>query len=162
MEFISHLRTASGLEYLIDYDGIEAGKLQYVDRNYKFDYVPDIVWGCPHIRTHGNDKKINENDPCFSFDVAVPITVFCVYSDKLRELPNWMFDFIDTREKVTRTDSNTSTLKGIFTLFKKDFEPGTITLKGNLSSIMAKDADYLDMEGMNYCMYSVVLKNKSV
>lgn len=164
MRLISDIQTESGKQYVIDCDGFVPGAQQYVDREYTFDCIPEIVLGHTHIRTAGNDKMIQEDSRCMSFRAAVPVTVFIVYADKLRVLPCWLNAFRDTREKVTRTDSNTSTLKGIFTLFAKDFDPGLITLNGNLSPVMADDEAFKRSGpmGTNYCMYSVVVKERTV
>jgi hypothetical protein len=107
---------------------------------------------------------IGENDLCLSFVVATPVTVFIVYADKLHVLPSWLTGFRDTREKVTRTDANPSTLKGIFVLFAKEFESGPIHLYGNLSPAMADDPAFraAGPMGTNYCMYSVVVKRRAV
>ena len=158
---VSDLVVASGKQYAIQPGGFVPGAQQYVDRDYTFDYIPEIALGHTYIRTAGNDKMIDENDLCLSFRVNTPVTVFVVYADKLRALPCWLQDFRDTREKVTRTDSNTSTLKGIFTLFAKDFDPGIIALNGNLSRTMAGDSAFRS-SGMGYCMYTVVVKEGAV
>lgn len=157
---ISDLTAATGKEYFTDCGGFKQGALQYIDRDYVFDYIPDVAKGQTHIRTAGNDKMIDENDLCLSFRVDVPVTVFVVYADKLWALPRWLREFRDTRQKVTRTDSNTSTLKGISTLFSKGFPPGVISLNGNLSEGMADDPQFNEsgLMGANYCMYSVVVK----
>jgi hypothetical protein len=162
MSLISDLRVASGREYEIDEEGFVPGSLQYVDRDYTFDHIPNIALGATHIRTAGNDKTIDESEICMSFKIAIPSTIFVIYADKLRVPPRWLGGFIDTREKVTRTDSNTSTLKGIFTLFAKDFEPGTIILSGNLSQAMADDPAFRGSMGTNYCMYSVAVKERGL
>ena len=161
MGFITDLQTASGKDYVINHHGFNPGDRQYIDRDYTFDYIPQIALGHSHILTAGNDKMIPEDSLCLSFNVGVPVTVLVVYADKLRTIPNWLCEYKDTREKVTRTDSNVSTLKGIFTLFAKDFEPGLVELNGNLSATMAEDSAFKASVGTNYCMYSVVVKKRA-
>ena len=156
---ITDLTAASGKEYLVG--SFAPNALQYVDREYVFDYVPESLEGKPHIRTAGDDKMIDENDPCLSFRVNMPVTVYIVYADKLRVLPRWLEDFADTREKVTRDDSDTTTLKGIFTLFARDFNLGQIVLNGNLSEEMRSDPLFMARGGGTYCMYSVVVAERS-
>lgn len=168
MSLVTELRVASGKTYWVDDDGFVPGARQYVDRDYIFDTIPEIARGATHIRTAGNDKMIPETAPCLSFVVTEPVTVMIVYADKLRgplgSTPCWLADFGDTREKVTRTDSNPSTLKGIFTLFTRDFEPGRVELWGNLAAAMAADPAFVASGplGTNYCMYSVVVKRRSI
>lgn len=156
---ISNLQVASGKEYQINYNSLDKGSIQYIDRNYLFDYIPDFLRGENFIKTAGNDKMITENKLCFSFEINVPVTVYIVYADKLKILPKWLEEYNNIREKITRQDSNTSTLKGIFSLFSKDFEAGKISLGGNLADEMLDDQKFKDSGplGTNYCMYSVIL-----
>ena len=158
---ISELKAASEKPYVIDYGGFTRGTKQYIDRDYLFDYLPEFLKGQTKILTAGNDKHIDENSPCFSFHVNLPVTVYVVYADKMRVLPNWLKQYEDTRWKVTRKDSNASTLKGIFTLFAREFPAGQITLNGNLSKAMGEDPVFRRMNGGTYCMYSVVVAPKT-
>jgi len=86
-----------------------------------------------------------------------------VYADKLRVLPRWLEGYCDTREKITRTDSNPSTLKGIFTLFAQACDAGVVTLYGNLSTAMRDDPAFCASGplGTNYCMYSVIVAERT-
>jgi len=156
---INNLEAASGKEYQINYNSLDKGSKQYIDRDYLFDYIPDFLRKKTYIKTAGNDKMINENKLCFSFETNVPITVYIVYADKLKILPKWLEGYNNTRDKITRQDSNTSNLKGIFSLFSKDFEAGKINLGGNLAEKMLDDQKFKDSGplGTNYCMYSVIL-----
>ena len=154
---ITELHAASGKAYVVSQGDFLPGSLQYIDRDYTFDYIPQILKGAAKIKTAGNDKMIPEDRVCLSFRVNVPVTVYVVYGDKLRILPTWLQPWTDTRYKVTRKDTNPSTLKGIFTLFAKDFPPGVVTLNGNLSKQMAADEEFERMKGGTFCMYSVVV-----
>ena len=157
---ICNLYAKSGKKYSTIENGFLTGQKQYIDRDYLFEYVPEQLSGCTYIQTAGNDKMIHEDDICFSFESSKPITVYIIYADKLLILPNWLNGYCNTREKVTRTDSNIKTLKGIFTLYAKDFEPGQVIIYGNLSPSMARDPKFLasGLMGENYCMYSVAVK----
>lgn len=156
---INNLEVDSGKEYQINYNSLDNGLKQYIDRDYLFDYIPDFLRKKTYITTAGNDKMINENELCFSFETNVPVTVYIVYADKLKFLPKWLKEYNNTREKITRQDSNTSSLKGIFSLFSKDFEAGKIYLRGNLAEKMIEDQKFKNSGplGTNYCMYSVIL-----
>ena len=162
MELVTRVTAASGKAYQIDPHGAAPGSLQYIDRDYTFDYVPELVLGQTHIRTAGNDKMIDEHAPCLRIELGAAATVYVVYADKLRLLPCWLKECVDTREKLTRADSNPSTLKGIFTLFARDFGPGVVTLYGNLSAAMRDDPTFQASGplGTNYCMYSVIVKQQ--
>ncbi len=154
---IRNLSAASGKLYLIEPCGFIQGGKQYIDRDYLLEYVPEALKGRTLVQTAGNDKLIDENETCLSFEVNVPVTVYVVYSDKLRVLPGWLKEFQDTRWKMTRKDTNPSTLKGIFTLLAKDFPAGKVTLYGNLSKAMAADPEFVKLKGSTFCMYSVVV-----
>lgn len=154
---ILSLTASSGKSYVTDYGNFKTGARQYIDRGYLFDAIPEFLQAQTHIQTAGNDKHIDEDEPCFSFEVDVPVTVYVVYADKLRILPSWLREYEDTRWKVTRKDSSTTTLKGLFTLFAREFPAGTITLNGNLSKGMARDPEFVKMKGTNFCMYTVVV-----
>ena len=153
---ISNLDSKSGQIY-------EIGKLlpshhQYVDRLYQFDYVPKELSGCLHIKTHGNDKMISEDDPCFSFDSDQDVDVFILYPDKQPVLPKWLIEYERMRLNVTRLDSMPSNLKGYFSVYKKRYNKGHIVLFGNSPSCMLAQDWYIDTKGTNYCMYSVCIK----
>jgi hypothetical protein len=157
---ITELHAASGKTYEINEGGFVPGGLQFVDRDYQFNYVPQPLKGLTTIKTAGNDKLIPEDQPCLSFRVNVPVTVYVLYGDKLRFLPSWLAGFSNTRWKATRQDTNPATLKGLFTLFAKDFPPGVVILNGNLSKQMAQDEEFQRMKGSTFCMYSVVVAPK--
>jgi hypothetical protein len=157
---ITELRAASGKPYVAEAGRFVPGGLQYIDRDYTFNFIPESLKGKTVIKTAGNDKFISEDQPCLTFRVNVPVTVYVVYGDKLRFLPSWLREFTDTRWKVTRQDTNATTLKGFFTMFAKDFPAGAITLNGNLSKQMAEDPEFKRMKGGTFCMYSVVVAPK--
>jgi len=152
---ITNLKAASGKPYALG--EFAKGAKQYIDRDYTFEYVPEFLRGQTTIHTAGNDKQIDQSQPCLSFEVDRPVTVYVVYGDKLRVLPDWLKTWENTRWKVTRADSDAKTLKGLFGLFAKDFPAGRITLNGNLSPRMAADAEFRRNHGGTFCMYSVVV-----
>lgn len=88
------------------------------------------------------------------------MTVLVLYANRLGILPRWLRHIRDTREKVTRTDSIPSTLRGIFTLFARRFPAGLVELYGNLAPAMAADHHFRLSKplGATYCMYIVVVK----
>lgn len=157
---ITELQAASGKAYVVGEGEFLPGSLQYIDRDYTFDYMPQVLKGATKIKTAGDDKMIAEDQVCLSFRVNVPVTVYVVYGDKLRILPSWLQQWTNSRYKVTRKDSNPTTLKGLFTLYAHDFPPGIVTLKGNLSKAMAEDEEFRRMKGSTFCMYSVVVVPK--
>ena len=134
------------------------GELQYADRDYIFEYIPEELQGCQSIVTYGSDKMIGEDQPCFSIVSDTECDVYVLYPDKQPVIPEWLTSFERTRMNVTRTDSNATTLKGYFSLFKKHFSAGEITFYGNSPNEMLTNKEYVESRGTNYCMYSVVIK----
>ena len=157
---ITELKAASGKAYVVCEGDFLPNTGQYIDRDYTFDYLPKVLKVATKIKTAGNDKMILEDQVCLSFRVNIPVTVYVVYGDKLRVLPNWLQQWTNTRYKVTRKDANPTTLKGIFTLLAKDFPSGVVTLNGNLSKQMAEDEEFKNMKGSTFCMYSVIVAPK--
>jgi len=134
------------------------GQHQYVDRRYRFNYVPDELMGCFHIQTHGNDKLISEDDECLSFQCNEDIEVYVLYADKHPFLPEWLESFERTRMNITRKDSSADNLKGYFGVYKKIFCKGEVKLYGCSHKNMLAQDWYIETYGMNYCMYSVCVK----
>jgi hypothetical protein len=157
---IAELKAASGKPYVVVDGGFAPDGKQYIDRDYTFNYIPEFLKGATLIQTAGDDKFFVEDKLTLSFRVSAPVTVYIVYGDKLRVLPAWLRNWTDTRWKVTRKDTNATTLKGYFTLFAKDFPAGEIRLLGNLSNKMANDPAFKKLKGSTYCMYSVVVAPK--
>lgn len=147
--------TASGKEYGIS--KLDQGYLQYMDRSYQFDYVPDEVCGCTHVMTCGSDKMLDEHELCFTVSCDRPVDVYVLYADKQPVLPVWLQDYDRTRLNVTRLDTMACCLKGYFTLYKKHFEAGDISFYGNSPSSMLDLDGYRDTRGTNYCMYTVAI-----
>jgi len=148
--------TASGRTYRVD--ELHTGYHQYLDRLYQFQYVPEELVGCVHIMTYGDDKMICEDDWCFSIEVDRPCQVYIIYPDKQPQLPNWMDDYTRTRMNLTRMDSSPGTLKGYFSLYRKDFPAGQIRFNGNSPRCMLDQDWYVETGGNTYCMYTVVVK----
>jgi len=153
---IINIATKSGKKYGIG--KLKAGDYQYEDRQYQFDYIPDELKDCIHIKTHGNDKMLSEDEECVTFEVDEPIDVYVLYPDKQPELPKWLEGFEPMRLKVTRIDSMCNNLKGYFGIYKKTFPKGIVTLYGCSPNKMLNEEWYVDSNGANYCMYSFGVK----
>ena len=152
--------TASGREY--GFSTLAQGQLQYMDRAYQFDYVPDALRGCAHVRTCGGDKMMGENEWCFSLACDRPADVYVLYADRQPQLPQWLWDFERLRMNVTHLDTMCDCLKGYFSVYKKTFSPGEIRFYGNSPLCMLEEDWYRDTKAAGYCMYSVaVIDTKS-
>ena len=156
MNDIQILKVESGREYSVG--KFLQGELQYMDRDYVFNYIPEELKGATHILTCGNDKIIPEDKPCFTFKAERDVDVYILYPDKQPVIPKWLEEFERLRMNVTRVDSRSDNLKGYFTLFKKHFPAGLITLYGNSPLFMLAQDWYVTSRGINYCMYSVAVK----
>jgi hypothetical protein len=148
--------TTSGKTYQLG--ELKTGHYQYVDRLYQFNYIPKELNGCIHIMPYGNDKLISDEDECVIIETDCPVDIYVLYPDKQPVLPNWMYDYEKLRMNVTRIDSEPSNLKGYFSLYRKHFEKGSITLYGNSPKNMLEQEWYTETNGANYCMYSIAVK----
>lgn len=155
---IHNIQTTSGAPYEI---GIMAqSQLQYVDRDYRFLFVPEELNGLTHIKTCGNDKLISEREPCFSFNSDTDVSVYVLFADKFPLLPRWLEQFTRLRLNVTRQDSNPENLKGYFSVYRKDFPKGTVMLNGCSPDALLRQSWYIESGGTHYCMYTVCIKEK--
>lgn len=155
---IKDLKSASGKLYGLN--TLIKGEYQYMDRSYQFNYIPKELEGVVHIKTCGDDKLISENDTCVSFNINCDADIFILYADKFPIIPNWLNEFERVRLNVTRQDSRISDLKGYFSLFRKTFRNGTVTLYGCSSCEMLKKDWFVQSSGGGYCMYSIAVKRK--
>lgn len=155
---ISIKATASGREYKLG--RLDAGELQFMDREYRFAYIPEDLRGAMHVMTCGSDKMIAEDEWCFSLSSDTACDVYVLYADKQPELPVWLNSYERLRMNVTRTDSDARTLKGYFSIYKKHFEPGEIVFGGNSPRKMIAQEWYAKCRGTNYCMYTVAIKEQ--
>lgn len=155
---IFDLQSASGAQYEVD--KIEQGRYQYIDRDYRFLYIPEELNALTHIKTRGNDKLISELDPCFSFRCETDIAVYVLFADKFPVIPRWLEQFSRPRFNVTRYDSNPESLKGYFSVYRKEFPKGLVTLNGCSPDALLRQDWYLESGGINYCMYTVFIREK--
>jgi hypothetical protein len=149
------LWTASGKTYGLG--RLAPGELQYMDREYRFEYIPGDLRGCLHVRTHGDDKLIGENVTCVSFFVTREADVFVLFADKFPVLPGWLSQYERTRLSVTRTDTRADDLTGYFGLYRHRVPSGPVVLGGCSPRTMLAHEWYVESGGMNYCMYTVAI-----
>jgi fibronectin type 3 domain-containing protein len=132
---ISNLTVASGLNYEVVKDGLQAGAVVYIDRGFIFTSIASSLQGATYIKTANNDKG-STGISFLNFDVNQDVTVYVAHDDRITIKPSWMVSYIDTAEGLVTTDTS-------FSLFSKDYAAGTITLGGN--------------EGGGYSMYTVII-----
>lgn len=148
---------SSGREYAVSL--FRKDELQYMDRDYIFNYIPEELVGAFHIKTCGNDKLIPEEEQCFVLETDRDVEVYVLYPDKQPVIPKWLESFERVRMNVTRQDSRADNLKGYFSLYKKQFPKGDIVFYGNSPRPMLEKDWYVQSGGINYCMYTVAVKS---
>ena len=122
-EGISNVTAASGRTYEAVENGVQDGALVYVDRTYTFTGVPAYLEGAAYIKTANNDKG-SAGDTFLSFDVDQDVSVYVAHDDRIPGKPSWLLEFTDTGEELVTTDTS-------FSILRKEFPAGTITLGGN-------------------------------
>lgn len=155
---IYNLQAVSGAQYEID--TLKRDRQPYIDRDYRFLFVPDELNGLPLVKTCGNDKLLSEREPCFSFHSDTDVSVYVLFADKFPVVPSWLEQFDRLRLNVTRYDSNPENLKGYYSVYRRNFPKGIITLNGCSPDALLKQAWYIDSIVNNYCMYAVCVKEK--
>ena len=91
MNSIKIVNVESGREYSVG--KLLPNELQYMDRDYIFNYIPEELKGFVHIRTCGNDKLIPENEPCFTMKAEHDVDIYILYPDKQPVIPKWLESF---------------------------------------------------------------------
>jgi hypothetical protein len=127
---ISNLVVGSGRSYEVG-DDLDNGSVGFIDRGFVYQQLPSTLIGSKYIRT-ANDDKTSQGDSFLSFDVNQSVTVYVAHDDRYSLKPTWLQAFVDTGDD-TSLDSMP------FSLFKKDFGPGTVTLGGNVNPAEAED-----------------------
>lgn len=114
--------------YLISPDNLAVGSLQFVDRTYTYAQVPPALLGQSFVIT-ANGDKYSTGDALFSVDISRRALVHIAHDDRALPKPAWLGDFVDTGEDIVSSDGANR-----FSLFAKAFDPGTVTLGGNVAS----------------------------
>lgn len=153
---IKSIKTVSSRVYEVDV--LSQGAYQYMDRNYQFNYVPAEMSGYTHIKTCGDDKLISEDDDCVVLELNEEMEVNILFADKFPIIPKWLKLFERAQLNVTRFDSSSDNIKGYFSVYKKVFPKGFVTLGGCSPNKMLHQEWYYESMGTNYCMYSICLK----
>jgi hypothetical protein len=125
----------------------------YIDRgSYVYTNIPSALQGQSYIIT-ANGDKCPESPAAFSlhFDVTQPSTVFIAHDDRYATKPSWMASFAKTDQSITLTVPG-GNFK--YTLYRKDFSPGTIMLGSNIDSTCQQEGDF--------GMYSVIVAPQGV
>jgi len=131
---ITNLNVQSGKQYQIS-DAVP-GSLYYIDRDYRFVSLPTPLMDGVLIMTADEDGDSCATD-FLTFEVDVPVTLYLLRDsrgdeDKGGKPPQWLSSGFEriTGWQVETTDPG----MGYFTVWKADFDAGTIQLGGNACS----------------------------
>jgi len=128
---VSNVEAASGRTYLVE-QGLKNGVKCYIDRDFVYGNVPSSLVGAAYIKT-ANDDKLSRGNSFLSFTVNQEVTVYVAHDNRLAK-PDWLKSFSATGMAI-RTDKP-------FSLFKKDFSAGTVTLGGNQTGAINSSSMY--------------------
>lgn len=116
-----------------------SGDVQYSDRNYTLDVIPERVVGCYWIKTPMDSKQYT-GDVLASFKTTSELTVYVAYDDA-KSRPGWLSDWVDIGDDIINSNA------GTFSLYAKTFNKDTIVTLG-------------DNGNANAYMYYVILDQK--
>ena len=130
---------------------LEEGSMAYIDRSYRYTGIPSFLLGRSYVIT-ANEDKCPEEPSSFSlrFGISRPATVYVAHDDRYLKKPSWMTDFEKTTESVSLTLPGKTLYK--YSLYRKDFSPGTISLGKNIDGTCRDVGDF--------GMYSVIVVPK--
>lgn len=116
---------------------LQVGNAQYGDRAYTFTSIPSILVGADWIRT-ANDSKNFTGNPAVTFTLTRTADVYVGVDTRVPAL-SWMTGWTNTGLTLKNNEGTPST----FTLFKKNFVAGTVTLgpstsAGSMYTVIAK------------------------
>jgi NPCBM/NEW2 domain len=104
---------------------LQNGNVAYGDRTYTWSAVPAVVAGASWIRT-ANASKAYTGSPLATFSISAAADVY-VALDNRSPLPTWVdSSWVDTGSDLTQAES--ATVSRGFSLFRKRFNAGTVTL----------------------------------
>jgi glucose/arabinose dehydrogenase len=104
---------------------LQNGNVAYGDRTYTWSAVPAAVAGGRWIRA-ANDSKGYTGTPLVSFSISAAADVY-VALDNRSPLPSWVdSSWVDSGADLTQAESGT--VSRSFSLFRKRFNAGTVTL----------------------------------
>jgi YVTN family beta-propeller protein len=107
---------------------LQNGAVQYGDRTYAFTTVPSLVAGGRWIRT-ANDSKSFTGDPTVTFTISQSADVYVAIDDRVGARP-WMTGWTNTGQKLVNNEGEPRS----FTIFRKNFPAGTVSLGPSTSA----------------------------
>ena len=133
---ISNIKVKSDKRYIYVVGGLRIGNRQYIDRKYKFTFVPTEFVGLDYIRTANSNKKYTDLD-FLSFKINKPSIVYVAYDSRIKSRPGWLKTFTQTNKQILTQNS------APFIIYEKKFNEGTVVLGGNqISRVKSAISNY--------------------
>ncbi|HEY9448805.1 MAG TPA: RICIN domain-containing protein, partial [Gemmatimonadaceae bacterium] len=130
---VSGLTVATGKAYKVIAGGTKDGAVAYIDRTYQLTApIPAAISGATYIRPSNDDKFAKLGSSSFmSFTVNQDVDVYVAFdNDPDLNKPSWLTNgFTKTSTQLATNRDGLS-----YTLYKKSFAKGTITLGANTTS----------------------------
>ncbi len=101
---------------------LQAGNLQFGDREVTYVTVPEYLLGADYIRTAA-DSKAYEGDLA-TFTAAVDVNVYIALDDRVEIIPEWLSAWTDTGEEIVNSNQVT------FSLYQSCFNEGEVITLG--------------------------------
>jgi lysophospholipase L1-like esterase len=118
---LKQLQTPEGL---YQQNLLEAGDLFYIDENYTLENLPQPLFSAIWIMTANGDAT-NISTSYLSFNLDRTATVYVAYDARNGVvLPGWMSSFTNTGQQIDTT-------AGMFDLYSRLYNAGSVTLPGN-------------------------------
>ena len=117
-------KTMTGIPYYTD------------DKKSVIKNVPSVLIGSTLIKTASADKSAQSN-AFLNFSIDKPSTIYVAFDSKAKNIPNWLKEFTPTTDYVTVSDS-----VKYLRLYKKEYQPGTITLGANKAKGSSASVNY--------------------
>lgn len=126
---ITNLNVLSGLPYKIVNSGLKNNALIYIDRSYTFSGIPTALDAATYIQPANNDKNATDN-AFLSFDINENANIYVAHDNRTSVKPSWLSVFTDTGIDIN-IEGDAFNNVNTYSLFKKVFSPGTVSLGGN-------------------------------
>ncbi len=89
-----------------EWDILENGVLQYLDRDYRFSAIPESLCGAWFLRAANDDKTVTDF-PYVTFTGAEPLELYVAIEDRTTSPFSWMEGFDKTSMTFTGSDNRT-------------------------------------------------------
>ncbi len=131
--FVENISADSDYRYRMGLDVLSKGSPLYLDNGTTVMRFPDELDGSSYLQTANADRKSTGSD-FLSFDLPVASEVFVAHDIKVRDRPAWLEEGFEQLKKRFL-----GTTAGSYTIWKREFPAGRVTLGGNTQDGQAAD-----------------------